>query len=812
MKKYQLCTILLVLLAVFSVAVAEEIPFFDNVNQAVQYVREQVKARNQFVEIKVSFNVYQELDEDMDDIFAHTGDPYEGDFLSCSCGGKHVYPHMNTDYVTLDYTFGYYDDSEEAALAVQAVRDIAAELNLTDPSLNDLNKIASIFDWVVRNVEYDGENVHNDNHPEKWTVYGAAVDRKAVCQGISGLVYSLAMIADVDCRTVESDNMNHMWNIVKYGGLYYQLDATWAEKGDFNTYFMCGSSDFLHMNTDDNFHDREFAERYPLAAKKLNPITQDDTVIVLGGSDIGERRTMSGKTVNLTTDGRPKIIIFFTYDCGVIPGVLSDMQEIDFDGVDVYLLEYDAEKDERLEEAKKRILKELPQVNGAEYILTDIERGLEGSNYELMRIMERETGIVGPFVASPTFFAVNSSNQIVAAVHGYSGGMFESMIDLLRYGTATHYAPHDGDHTWQESVIIVPTETAMGKIARICTKCGKTEYKNTDPTSGILTGQCGDNVFWTFDAKDGSLKITGSGEMWGNYYSPSSIGWLYDEDTELSSYAKTPLYISRVRSVSIDPSITRIGGNMFINFSGVKEITVPEGVLHIGDGYSVFQLMDALEYIEFPSTADLPSAGVELAYCPNLKKIVFHGDAHMLWTGGFDERDRHIEIIYPHDNETWTQEIIQKYRNSGYNIHSDSEESCRHQLKTDMWGFEPSANGEMGYVYSGRCLLCNMYLFNGINISPSDVLRIPPMVSEIESEAFAGIASLQINLPESVQTIGSRAFADYRGARLVLIPDTVQNIADDAFENAQNTILAVNEGSYAHQYALRTGILFCTYP
>ncbi|MDD5793663.1 hypothetical protein ACTNDG_03240 [Clostridium sp. HCP1S3_B4] len=31
----------------------------------------------------------------------------------------------------------------------------------------------------------------------------------------------------IDCNIINSNNLNHVWNIVKIDGEYYQLDVTW---------------------------------------------------------------------------------------------------------------------------------------------------------------------------------------------------------------------------------------------------------------------------------------------------------------------------------------------------------------------------------------------------------------------------------------------------------------------------------------------------------------------------------------------------------------------------------------------------------
>ena len=638
------------------------------------------------------------------------------------------------------------------------------------------------------------------------------MEKLAVCQGISTLVYRLALTAGIDCRTITSNEMNHQWNIVKYGSLYYQLDATWYDCANNNGYFMRGSTDFEHKNSDDNFHDAEFARRYPLADRALNPMTDDDSVPLLGYMNVGEKKTLVGKTVNMAKDGRPKILVFFNYTCGVTPSVLDAINKTDLSGIDIYLLETSASRALEIETAKEHVQNQMPSSNKVEYIFqsknaSSGDPNYANDNYELMRSMEKDTDIAGVFVHSPTFFAVNGKNQIVSASHGYSEGVLDRMKSLLKADTPKQYAPHTGDHEWNEKVLVKPTETDAGELMRLCVRCGKTETLRMDPLSGITRGQCGDNVYWTFNAKDGSMVFSGSGDMWSDIYAPSETGLLRYDQTKGYSAVEDYVFVSRVKSVVIQPGITSIGGLMLCGFTGIKELVIPEGVTTIGDqmGYQALSDLSSLEKIIFPSTGKFAIDDAELYGCDKLKTIVFHGDAMQVemaicWISG-----RPIEVIYPHDNPSWTEEIIREYRDWGFHIHPDNEETCRHQLSVENLRIDYGS--KMG-VSDGVCPFCGTRLFQTRGFGSDFVIRLPKAVTSIESEAFLGVTAELIDLPESVRSIGSRAFAGHKGFWLVVIPASVKQIADDAFEDSPGTVIVTSNGSYAQQYAQKNGILW----
>ncbi len=86
-----------------------------------------------------------------------------------------------------------------------------------------------------------------------------------------------------------------------------------------------------------------------------------------------------------------------------------------------------------------------------------------------------------------------------------------------------------------------------------------------------------------------------------------------------------------------------------------------------------------------------------------------------------------------------------------------------------------------------------------------DVLTLPADLTVIEDEAFQGIDAYTVVIPDSVHTIGSRAFADCPFLRYIDIPDSVENLADDAFDGSL-VIFLCNEGSASAAYAAEHSI------
>ena len=84
------------------------------------------------------------------------------------------------------------------------------------------------------------------------------------------------------------------------------------------------------------------------------------------------------------------------------------------------------------------------------------------------------------------------------------------------------------------------------------------------------------------------------------------------------------------------------------------------------------------------------------------------------------------------------------------------------------------------------------------------VLRLPADIAVIEEEAFYGDSTLnKVILPQGIEKIGSRAFAD-SSLRQINLPDSLSYglIAPDAFDGSQLQYVLVSDNSPACKWAL----------
>ncbi len=70
-----------------------------------------------------------------------------------------------------------------------------------------------------------------------------------------------------------------------------------------------------------------------------------------------------------------------------------------------------------------------------------------------------------------------------------------------------------------------------------------------------------------------------------------------------------------------------------------------------------------------------------------------------------------------------------------------------------------------------------------------DVLMIPEGVKAVEAEAFEGAAAEVVILPSGCASVGARAFADCPNLQIVVMPESLTEIAGDAFEGSNPQII-----------------------
>ena len=85
---------------------------------------------------------------------------------------------------------------------------------------------------------------------------------------------------------------------------------------------------------------------------------------------------------------------------------------------------------------------------------------------------------------------------------------------------------------------------------------------------------------------------------------------------------------------------------------------------------------------------------------------------------------------------------------------------------------------------------------------------LPADLKMIESEAFRQLAMDTVILSSNTESIGSKAFADCDDLRIIYMPDSVVQIAEDAFGVSKNVCFVCESENTAADYAQKHSILY----
>lgn len=105
---------------------------------------------------------------------------------------------------------------------------------------------------------------------------------------------------------------------------------------------------------------------------------------------------------------------------------------------------------------------------------------------------------------------------------------------------------------------------------------------------------------------------------------------------------------------------------------------------------------------------------------------------------------------------------------------------------------------------NGVCSICGRPDLDSMNAT----LTLPANIKNIEMGAFTGSAAEAIIVPDGCLTIGERAFAQSEALKCVVLPGSVIEIAEDAFEGCVDLVIFAPQNSAAHIYAQKYGYIW----
>ena len=96
----------------------------------------------------------------------------------------------------------------------------------------DYQNMLYIHDYLVDNLDYDSTY----DKIGSYSIYGALVEKKCVCEGYAKAFKYLANCAGYECELMQGkatnnsgETENHAWNCIKLNDKWYEVDVTWDD-------------------------------------------------------------------------------------------------------------------------------------------------------------------------------------------------------------------------------------------------------------------------------------------------------------------------------------------------------------------------------------------------------------------------------------------------------------------------------------------------------------------------------------------------------------------------------------------------------
>ena len=367
-----------------------------------------------------------------------------------------------------------------------------------------------------------------------------------------------------------------------------------------------------------------------------------------------------------------------------------------------------------------------------------------------------------------------------------------------------------GDSSDPEAVAGAPADVKQGENGSGEVKEGSTDVSGAPVVRGqndndgctVISGQCGEDLTWSFNTSDGVLNIEGTGEMFdydskGAPWSSLGVIRVYPSSnlTRIGNYAFANCEL--LTDISFSSNLKIIGDYAFCRCVSLTTITIPIKVKNLGD--KLFEGCSNLSELTIFSSQDSLQDGTLSNISPSTRINVFDFNYD-----GYIERFSSIadqfEKIKTGNEEEPT--------NTGVPINTDTPITG-----TPVREIKASGNCGMGVnwiLYEDGELFITGYGsmddYTGINRTPWNkycefitTIKITDQVDKIGSYAFSKIINLKtVTIPANIKIVGRSVFALCDELTDIYCYSDPNSFSGDAFGHAgsDDTIIHVKTRYY----------------
>ncbi|WP_294846962.1 leucine-rich repeat protein [uncultured Eubacterium sp.] len=313
------------------------------------------------------------------------------------------------------------------------------------------------------------------------------------------------------------------------------------------------------------------------------------------------------------------------------------------------------------------------------------------------------------------------------------------------------------------------------------------------------SGECGYNVYWSYDEGSKTLTISGTGAM-------------YDYNNVYYGYSLNML------TVKIEAGVTTIGNEAFLNCSSLTSVTIPNSVTTIG--LRAFDGCRSLTSVTIPNSVTTIGK-YAFSGCSGLTSVTIGNSVTTIGKCAFDSCRGLTSVTIPNSVTTIGEFAFDSCRsltsvaipNSVTTIGLGAFDGCRSLTSIDVASGNLNYSSKDGVLFDKNKSTLIQYPIGNKRTE----YTIPNSVTTIGSYAFDDCSNLtSVTIPNSVTTIGKYAFSDCSGLTSVTIGNSVTTIGEHAFSGCSgltsvtipNSVTTI--GEYAFEFC--SGLTSVTIP